>query len=726
MKNLKIPAPIQRWDEAIPLGNGRNGVLLWGDAKQIRLSLDRADLWDERTGDVYDDPHWNHRSIIEAARSGDYAHCRKLCDLSSSIPATKLPTGRIEIVPDGPVDNGYFGLDLTKAQGYLCNEDNALLLAAFCHALRDEIYLKINIPVKSIRIVPPDYQGEAKLVEAAGTVNSVGSLGYPPGKSGVSGNTRYYFQPCTENLCYAVFLTEYDAGEYVIKIVRRKTLKALETELKKAKTARHPAFENAFLEHRRWWREFWNRSRINLPDTDLQQHYELCRYFFGSSSRAGAPPMPLQGIWTADNGALPPWRGDFHHDLNTEFSYIAYLTSGDYDCGKSFLDYLTERIEIFRQYARDFFGCSGIAVPGVTSLAGQSLGGWPQYSFSPTCGAWLASMFTDHWRYTHDGEFLREQALPFVDGVAEFILQLLEKKDDGFYYLPYSTSPEIHDEKPEAFLTPNSNYDLSLLTRLFNDMILLNEAAGDFKAVKKWRRELKHLPPLSIDLYRGLMISPDEILHESHRHHSHLMAIYPLKLLNTDEHGVVIDNSLHLIDELGTGFWVGYSFGWMAAINAWCRMGDRALRLLKLYLNAFVSPNGFHLNGDFKNLGDSAFKYRPFTLEGNFAAMQAMHEMLLQSSGDIIRVFPALPAEWTRAAFENLRAEGNVRVSAELRRGVLFKLELEAETAQNIRLVAPGIPEQSIHLRPNEPWRWIREYKGVISFMSEMKEMVNN
>ena len=223
------------------------------------------------------------------------------------------------------------------------------------------------------------------------------------------------------------------------------------------------------------------------------------------------------------------------------------------------------------------------------------------------------------------------------------------------------------------------------------------------------------------------MLSPDELLQESHRHHSHLMALYPLRLLDPAKNEALIAASLRRIDRLGTGNWVGYSFGWMAALNAYCRRGDRAARLLRLFLDAFVSSNGFHLNGDYRDLGDSVLKYRPFTLEGNFAAMQAIHEMLLQSSGGVVRLFPALPADWKRVSFEELRAEGGLRVSAELRGGVLIHAALRSEADRTIRLVAPGMPERRIMLKAGLTWRWPVEsssFRG-LAVHSEPREVIN-
>ncbi|MBS1369292.1 MAG: hypothetical protein HPZ91_04970 [Lentisphaeria bacterium] len=727
MKHLKLTAPITRWDEAVPLGNGLCGVLLWGDGLNVKLSLDRGDLWDERLGGAEESPLWNCRTLVEAARGRDMAKCRQLCRLAESIPATKLPVGRIELVLAERLQNAVFELDPARATGLLRDGSGAVALSCFCRADGDEIRLSVNVPLRSARIVPPDYQGRAELLQEAGSVRSVGSLGYPAGKSIDSGAVRTYLQPCCEGLSYGILLREVAPGEYVIRILRAGSPEELEMLVADHSARPEQPAEAAFREHRRWWQAFWRRSSVTLPVPRFQQFYELCRYFYGSASRKGAPPMPLQGIWTADDGSLPPWRGDFHHDLNTEFSYIGYLTSGDFDCGESFLDHLVERIPVFRRHAERFFGCPGIAVPGVTSLAGQPLGGWPQYSFSPTAGAWLAALFADHWRYTQDRAFLREKALPFLSGVAEFLLALMARDENGFYKLPVSSSPEIHDETPAAFLTPNSNYDQALLLRLFSDLAELSEAAGDCGEAARWRQELAHLEPLSIDPAEGLMLSPDEFLRESHRHHSHLMALYPLRLLEPAEHEELVANSLRRIDLLGTGGWVGYSFGWMAALNAYCRRGERAARMLRLFLDAFVSPNGFHLNGDYRDLGESAHKYRPFTLEGNFAAMQAIHEMLLQSSGGVIRLFPAIPADWKRISFEELCAEGGIRVSAGLRGGRLAHAVLRSESDRTVRLTAPGIPSRTVRLAAGKPWRWPAEAAGfpASGLHSEAREVIN-
>jgi alpha-L-fucosidase 2 len=181
----------------------------------------------------------------------------------------------------------------------------------------------------------------------------------------------------------------------------------------------------------------------------------------------------------------------------------------------------------------------------------------------------------------------------------------------------------------------------------------------------------------------------------SHRHFSHAIGIYPLGLLHTDHHRSVIDATLDELHARGTDWWTGYSFSWMSAMAARAGQGERALDYLEKYL-AFTGRNGFHLNGDQTprqpgEKGLSNFTYRPFTLEGNIIAMQAIHEMLLQSWGDVgtdtptptnlIRIFPAVAERWRDIWFKELRAEGGLLVSASRDAGRTTQVVIKAPEA---------------------------------------------
>lgn len=702
----RIAAPIDTWDEALPLGNGITGVLLWGNSRQLKLSLDRGDLWDERVGTVYQAPDWNRRALEEIVAGGDRERFARLEQLPLQIQATKLPVGRIEI--DFPVETGAreFFLDLPAATGKVLGREGATLLECFCASDMSGIYLRVAEPEQaSLRIVPPDYHCTASKPDQA-FVKDAASLGYPEPIVFVSERLQYYVQPCVEGLHYGIFVVRSGYNTWNIFVRRADSAAEMDSiiDFYQNPETCYPSYDEEHEIHRAWWADFWKRSDISLNDADVTRYYHLCRYFYGSASRIGAPPMPLQGVWTAADNTLPPWKGDYHHDLNTEMNYIAYLTSGDFDCGESFLNHLAGQINVYKEFARSFFGVDGVAVPGTATLSGQALGGWMQYSMSPTNSAWLATMFTDHYRYTLDRDFLIYKAVPFVFGVGTFILNLLRVDSKGKFFLPLSTSPEIHDGELEAFLTPTSNYDLALVKRLFFDLKFLCRELKDERGEQEWEERLKLLPDFSIDPEAGLMLSPDEVLQESHRHHSHMMAIYPLRLLNMEKDAELIRKTFLHLDKLGSGMWVGFGFAWAGAMGACCGNAGRAYRMLKIFLDGFISRNGFHLNGDYKDYGYCWWKYRPFTMETNFLAMQIIHEMLLQSFNGQYRIFPAVPPEWPEVEFRDLRGESGVSVSAKMSAGRIKFIRLHATRDCCIQVYNPARNGETLVGSRGECW----------------------
>ncbi len=225
-------------------------------------------------------------------------------------------------------------------------------------------------------------------------------------------------------------------------------------------------YDAALQGHAAWWKNFWAQSSVSVPEPEIQKYYTFARYLYmgAGSALCCASPAPLQGVWTANNGSLPPWKGDYHNDLNTQMTYIGYQTAGNFDQGASYLDYLWNLAPFCREFAHDFYGTNGLATPGVMSLAGQPLGGWGAYSLSPTMSAWNAHLFYLHWRYTMDDAFLRDRAYPWCSGVGDCMAGLLKPDKDGVLKLLRSSSPEIYGN---TYLEPNTNYDLMCLKMLF-------------------------------------------------------------------------------------------------------------------------------------------------------------------------------------------------------------------------------------------------------------------
>jgi alpha-L-fucosidase 2 len=326
-------------------------------------------------------------------------------------------------------------------------------------------------------------------------------------------------------------------------------------------------------------------------------------------------------------------------------------------------------------------------------LNGRQIGGWRQYTHSSTTAAWLAHHFYLHWKFSQDRQFLEDRAYPYLHDAAVFLEAFTARKGaDGKRILPMSASPEINDNRPEAWFPSITNYDLALVRWLFGAAAELAGELGRSDDAARWRKALSEMPEFSLGDDGRLLVAKGYPLKQSHRHFSHLMAIHPLGLIDGSDGDAAarsVRSSLADLVRIGTDWWCGYSFAWLGNLAARARDGAKAEKALEIFSTAFTLRNSFHANGDQTGKGYSKFTYRPFTIEGNFAAAAGIQEMLLQSHRDRLVIFPAVPDSWKDVSFTTLRAQGAFLVSARREAGATTRVEIRSEEGGRCRLVSP-------------------------------------
>lgn len=685
--NLDFNKTIMRWDEAIPLGNGLCGALIWGRSNALRFSLDRGDIWDTTPFAGVESEEFTYANMVRLAKEGDIDSIRRIFDAPYNHPLpSKLPAGKL-IFDLGCDLNVCSYLDLATATATI--SVGSIKLKSFIHATKRCGFIYVDKPLSSFSfsIENPAYSIKTDNASNDVVVNSVNTsslktLYYPEPELVNRGSTCYFIQQISEDFFYGLFVkaTEENGMAQICFYVASSNDGAdwKEQALILLDKALETGWEENFLQHTQWWANYWGKSSLSLPDNLFEKNWYITNYLLASCSRQGCYPMPLQGVWTADDGALPPWKGDYHHDLNTQMSYYSYLKANHIGEGQSFIDYLWDMADCGRKFSKSYYNATGLCMPSTTSLYGAPLGGWGMYSLSPTNQLWLCQAFERHYRFTGDINFLQEKAYPYLSETAAFIESILIEKN-GLLYLPISSSPEIHDDLIESFVTPNSNYDLALMQYLFAALVNL---AGELHngETGKWQAVLDKLPNLAMTPSGVLMVSKDECLNESHRHFSHAMSIHPLRLISykDKESCHIIDATILDLERLGTGYWVGFSFTWMAELYAVQKNGNGAAYQLEMFWNNHCSKNGFHLNGDYKNRGTSTFHYRPFTLEANMCGADALQEMLLQTENNTLEFFPAIPDEWKekKLSFHGFRGEKGLLISAEMEGGKVTSFSL--------------------------------------------------
>lgn len=699
--NLHFTAPITRWDEALPLGNGIMGCLVWGDGRPLKLSLDRADLWDLRPVPEWSSPDYNYATMRRWVQEGRIKDLHRLYDDPYNVHAgpTKIPAGRLELYFPSAVHVQSSELDITSAVARVTLTDGTLI-EIIQHAQDPVGLLRISGPSQpKITLVAPAFGGPIDTLAHTTSLKtgSLARLGYREPQQFQTTTGQSFVQQAWGGFSFSVAVAWHTQGpktEIAWSIATNKrAANPRDQAIHHVERALKTGYKKNFQQHEKWWAAYWQQSSVTVPNQLIERQWYLDTYKFGSASRQGCPPISLQAVWTADTGTIPPWKGDFHHDLNTQLSYWPCYSGNHLTEGLAYIDWLWQTKGEAAGFARNFFNLPGINVPMTTDLEGKQIGGWHQYTHSATTTAWLSQHFYWHWRYTMDRDFLQNRAYPYLKEAAIFLAAVTEKDGRGKRFLPLSSSPEINDNRLEAWLPPTSNYDLALMRWLFSTVAGMAHELGLNEEQQQWSQVLSELPELSVSPEDGrLLIAPAMPLKESHRHFSHLLAIHPLGLIrweNGPQDQNMIRQALKEMERLGPDYWCGYSYAWQASMAARAKDGERAEKALEIFSKAFCSPNSFHLNGDQTQSGYSRFTYRPFTLEGNMAAAAGLQEMLLASYNDVIEIMPAVPASWQKASFQGLRAEGAFIVSAQRHNGLITQVEIVAERGGELKMKNP-------------------------------------
>ena len=716
---LWYSAPAAEWVEALPLGNSRLGMMMYGTPGCEQLQFNEETLWGGS-------PHSNHstkalENLPEVRRlifSGRNKEAQALIDSTFLTGVNGMPyqtVGSLRLRFPGHENPSAYYRDL--------DIDNAVATVSYSVDgvdYRREAFTSFTDDVSVVRLTASEpgavtfsasFSSPMKRHDVSRQGKTLVLTTYGGDHEGIKGavkaETRLEIVADGGRITAAgdsLTLTGADAATLYISTATN-FVNYHDTSAdpsRKAKSllaaAKKKPYEKARREHTDRYRSQFGRMSLSLGNTSpetaalptdvrIRQFadghdpelaallFQYGRYLLISSSQPGGQPANLQGIWNDMPNA--PWDGKYTININTEMNYWPAEVTNLAECHEPLFDLVADLSQSAQATAREMYGCPGWVAHHNTDIWRTSgIVDQARYGTWPNGGAWLTSHLWEHYLHTADLEFLRK-AYPALKGAADFYLTFMtEHPDNGWLVCAPSMSPEhgpsVH---PDAWITAGSAMDTQIAHQLLGNTLSAARLLGERQTyVDSLATALAKLPPMHVGRHHQLQewLGDYDLPDDGHRHISHAFGLYPAAQISpytTPELFEAVRNTMLQRGDEATG----WSIGWK--INLWARLqdGNHAYTIINNMLRGRIYPNLFDA-------------HPPFQIDGNFGYTAGVAEMLMQSHDHAVHLLPALPDAWSEGEVSGLVSRGGYVIDMKWDGGRLDTATITSPLGGNLRL----------------------------------------